>query len=529
MRRLAALCVAPLLVLQASAARAYPFLALHPGGTPFEGPTDPELSAVFYNPAALGPLRGAHIGGVGQLVVAHGSVDRDPICLDTGQPGSGCTQSRSFPSAKFADVSGAGLGGLVWDFRNENLALALITYAPWESHRSFASAGNGAAGSTDTPTAYHLRREDFTLAYVALGASFKLSRIITVGVNVSAVDGVVSLAFDRDTALEPHNCPNAARAADGSCSQPTWPGGSTTIAEAGYENPAYAERLQLRGDGGKFWGGIPTPTGLSIGVGGLLKVSERLMLGASWTRMFPLFVSAGRFGVGDLQGASVQPAAKLDPAKVCGESGTCTGSAVIAWDVPDVYYLGARWKLREDLDFATTVRLVMYGGYQRSARERAIVLQLAGDPVERAGTPSRILLGRSLVPAFAGEAAFRWRMRDNLRIGFSVAGETSAVPGIAVSPEALDGPKVDLLVGVEMRVSRTVRVYGGYDFTGTVFTALNRPSPGSYDPRAAVRCVDASYALDACAATLDGRGLPTAAGSYTLVTHHINLGAFVDF
>lgn len=523
MRRLAALLAVSLSALHASPAHAYPFLMLRPGGTPFEGPTDPEMAAVFWNPAALGQFRGAHIGGVGQLVLQHGGVERDPICTATGLPGD-CAAMRGFPSAPFVNVSGTGLGGFTWDFRNENLVLALVVYAPWESHRSFSGAGN--PGSTDTPTAYHLRSEDFTLAHVALGASFKLSRLFTAGVNVSVVDGVANLVFDRDAALEPHLCPRAAIAADGSCAQPTWPGGSQTVDQVGYENPDYAERIRLHGDGGSFWGGIPTPTGLSIGVGGLLKASERLTLGASWTRMFPLFVTAGRFGLGDLRGARVQPAAKLGD--VC-PGGVCEGSAVIAWEVPDVYHLGARFIVREGLEIATWARVVVYGGYQRSARERAIVVQIAGDPVERAGVPSRIVLGRSLVPTFAGEVGFRWRPRPDVRVGFSLAAETSAVPAVAVNPEAMDGPKMSGLVGVEVRVTRVLRVYGGYDLTGVVFSPLNRPAPGTFDPRAAVRCADASYALDSCAAVLDGRGLPTASGGYTLITHHINLGAFVDF
>ena len=523
MRRPATLLLAALSVLHASAAGAYPFLAIRPGGTPFEGPTDPEMAAVFWNPAALGQFRGAHIGGVGQLVIQHGSVQRDAICTATGQPGD-CATMRTFPAANFVNPSGTGLGGFAWDFRNENLVLALVLYAPWESHRSFGGAGN--PGSTDTPTAYHLRSEDLTLAYVALGASFKLSRIFTAGVNVSVVDGFATLAFDRDAALEPHACPRAARATDGSCTQPTWPGGSQTVDQVGYENPDYAERLRLHGDGGTFWGGIPTPTGLSIGVGGLLKVSERLTLGASWTRMFPLFVTTGRFGLGDLRGASVKPAPRLGD--IC-PGGACEGSVVIAWEVPDVYHFGGRFILREGLELASWVRVVVYGGYQRSTRERSMVVQIAGDAVDRAGVPSRIVLGRSLVPTFTGEIGLRWRMTPEIRLGFSLAAETSAVPTVAINPEAIDGPKVSGLAGVEVRVTRILRIYGGYDITGVVSEPLSHPSPGTFDPRATVRCADASYALESCAAALDGRGLPTASGSYVLVTHHINLGAFVDF
>src|SRR5262245_8361063 len=37
-----------------------PELLPHPGGLGFYGPTDPEVTAIFWNPAALGELAGTH-------------------------------------------------------------------------------------------------------------------------------------------------------------------------------------------------------------------------------------------------------------------------------------------------------------------------------------------------------------------------------------------------------------------------------------------------------------------------------------
>ena len=55
------------------------------------------------------------------------------------------------------------------------------------------------------------------------------------------------------------------------------------------------------------------------------------------------------------------------------------------------------------------------------------------------------------------------------------------------------------------------------------------PSPGAFDPGARVRCVAAGGSIDACGDYLAGRGLPTAAGRYTLLLHHAVAGIAFDF
>lgn len=497
----------------AAPARAYPFLSLRPGGTPFEGPTDSELSAIWYNPAALGELRGLHLGGTAQLLLERGHIARDPICLDTGLPGT-CSDARGFPSVPISGLTPTGLGGLAWDFRQENLTIAFGVYAPWQAKRQFSDGG---VGSTGTPTAYHLRSEDFRTLYYALALAVKVSQRISLGASVAVVDSSATLRFDRDTALDE---------------------GSATVGASGYENPAYAQGIRVHGDGGKFWGAIPVPSGLAINLGVLYRVTDHVTLGASWQRMFAFTGSSGHYSLRSAVGATITPsetqvAALSNPCS----GGSCLGGTSIDYAIPDVWQLGARFALTPTLDLSTAARVVVYGTYQRNAAaDQALVLRFSGEAVTRGLVPGRVLIANGLRPTVAGELGLRWRVIPSLRLGLSLAAESAAVPASLVNAAALDGPKLSGLLGAEWRVpfhflgdERAVRLYGGYGLDALLLLRANSPHPGGFDPGATMRCVDAAYDLDACQAALAGRGLPSNAGSYALYGHHFDFGLTFDF
>jgi hypothetical protein len=485
----------------ATPAAAYPFLSLRPGFTPFEGPTDPELSSIWWNPAALVQVRGFHVALHGQLALERGAIDRSSICLTSGVPDAGCDPSnvRAFSSVPIDEAQVNGFGAIAWDFRTENLTIAFGAFAPWQAHRSFPDGGNGSIG---TPTAYHLRGEDFTTIYYALALAVHVFSQLDVGASLALADSSARLAFDRDTALD---------------------GGSATVARAGYENPAFAQHLALRGDGGSFWStsvlpsGIPAPAGLEFALGALYHPSARVAIGFAWRRMFPLFRSG--YGSSDALGATVTGPAPCD-------ARTCRGGVSIDYDIPDVYHLGARIRLRDDLELSTWARLVVYGGYEGGTRD--LTVRLSGDPVDLGAVPSQIVLARALVPAFAGEVGLRWRPRPALRLGASFIAETSAVPADHLNAEAIDGPKLDGMLAAEYRF-RFLRFTVGYELTGLFLLALNSPQPGAFDPRARVRCVDSANSLDACGDSLAGRALPTSAGRYSLLAHRFDVGLGVDF
>jgi hypothetical protein len=220
---------------------------------------------------------------------------------------------------------------------------------------------------------------------------------------------------------------------------------------------------------------------------------------------------------------------------VCG-GGPCRGGADIAYSLPDVFHLGARILLTEKLELSTWGRLTLYGGYGTSSDPafRGVVVRLAGAPVTQAGAPEQIVLARSLQPAFAAEVGLRYRPITALRIGLSFVGESSAVPEAYVNAAAVDAPKVDITAAVEWRPrpfhirSAEIGFHLGASYGLTALFPVS-PNPGAFDPNARVRCVDAHYSLDACADDLAGRGLPSAAGHYSLVMHHLTASAGLHF
>jgi hypothetical protein len=501
----AAACLAALLGTLAlpGAAHGFPQLALRPGGTAFEGPTDPEVTSLFWNPAALSQLRGVHLLVDGQLVLQSGGIDRSPICSMTGLPGA-CAD-RSFPHQPVSDLSWSGFAGVTWDFRQDNLTIGFGAYLPWEQHRHLAAP----AGSSAPTAAYHLRDEDFQTLVFALGLAVKLSQKLSIGASVSVADAWARLSFDRDTAL----------------------GGSTAAARAsGYENKNNASTVKLAADGGSIWqNGLPSPAGLGISVGVMVQPVGWLYLGASWSRTFPFNTTGNRFTLSRATGASVTTAGSQGYA--CGRSsnGTpdpCLGGATLVFDLPDVWALGARIALPREVELSAWARVVVYGAYGRnSTADQALVVELSGDPVQKQVAPARLLLARGLQPTVAGELGVRWRPLPPLRLGLSLAAETSAVKPEFLSAEAFEGPKLDGMVAAEVRL-RWFRLMLGYELTGLL---VGKVDPGGYDPGKATACFDARYALGACTDALAGRALPTNAGSYSLLSHRFSLAFGFDY
>lgn len=519
LRRLGiALVSACALVGAAGTARGFPQLQLRPGGTPFEGPTDAEVTALWWNPAALAQQRGFRLLASGQLALFRGSVARDAICTATGRSDS--CGDRAFPEVPISDLGWGAFAGASWDFRTDNLAIGLGVALPWETHRRFGAADSAAPGSGELPVAYHLRQQDFRILYITLGLGVKVNQKFSIGVGAGVVDSWATLSFDRDTALD---------------------GGSARVSAAGgYERPGAASQVSAQVDGGNFLSVIPSPTGLGLSVGATYEPVGWLSLGASWSRMFPFYGQEGRFALTRAVGSTVYPSALQGP--LCGETNgardPCRGGATLIFDIPDVWHLGARVALTPTVELSTWGRAVIYGPYGTGLpSDHGLVLELSGAPVEKGAAPARTVLARSLGPAFAGEVGVRWwvlpsdakaRRTTALRLGASLIAESPAVPADHVNAAALDGPKIDAMVAAELHLG-WFRVMAGYQITSLLFSSLNATTPGAFDPAAATRCADASYGLDACADALAGRALPSSAGRYALTSHRFSLALGKDF
>ncbi len=521
----------PLLVLLIGArAEAIPLLDIRPGGSPFDGPTEEAPTAAFWNPAALGPLRGLHAWFSGSLALERGSFDRAPFDNATGAVGSGA----SLPPTNLASDRTGYLGALSYDFGLDSFTLGIAVYEPWDTERSLADP-KAAFSPAAAPAGYRLASENFRSLYVTVAAALRVWSWLDLGVSLTPVDTWTDLTIYRDAALD---------------------GGSATVSQpnalcggrpCGYENPMAAQRLQLHGDGGSFWFGIPKPSGLGIGLGALLHFG-RVHIGVSWTHVVPLPTDGSHYDRPYVSpsaiGASVTPAP--GQGAPCGSTINgplaCVGGDAISFAIPDVYHLGARIELRPGLELAPWVRLVTYGGYDPydDASQGGLVLSLSGAPVTRANLPERIVIAHGLRPSVTVELlGLRWKAMDRpragtLRVALSMVYQSPAVPSSYVDAAALDGHTLDATVGLEWRRafgSRSRRPFALRLLAAAGVTGILPvdASTSAYDPRARVACVDSGYSIDACGADLLGTASPTAAGRYTLVAPHFTAGAGFDW
>src|SRR5206468_3398023 len=132
----------------AARALAYPFLAPRPVPSAIAGPADPHPAAVFYNPAALGPLRGLHVYLDGGARLYEGSIKRD------GDAGS-TNVNWADPDAYLA---------LTWDLNTDAFTVGLAVFTPFTDLTSYAPG---------SPVRYHAKNHTFMVLEESIAAAFR--------------------------------------------------------------------------------------------------------------------------------------------------------------------------------------------------------------------------------------------------------------------------------------------------------------------------------------------------------------------
>ena len=123
-------------------------------------------------------------------------------------------------------------------------------------------------------------------------------------------------------------------------------------------------------------------------------------------------------------------------------------------------------------------------------------------------------------------------MGQKLRLMPSLFFETSSVETSAVNAAAIDAPKLDLALVLEWRPVKHLVL--GAHLGATAFILGDVAS--RYHPRDTVACVDANFDLatrfenrPACQDVINGNGLPSASGQYTLFTLHLGAALGLDY
>jgi long-subunit fatty acid transport protein len=462
----------------------------HVGSLGFSSPTTGDLTAVYWNPAALGMLQGNQFMFGASLRATRVTVDRAPIDPMTGLPGgttsspsatgSGLEQPMAWPPGPGGFIGvGAGVA--------RRFALALAAYTPFSQKLSFDVA---------TPTRYHLVSVDSRQLALVTGLAIELTDSLQVGIAPGLLFSYGHLVFDQDTAL-----------GNPSQSCPTGP--------CGVESPAAAARYDLATDG--------TQAPSYFVVGGIHFRRAAWEVGLAYS-------SAPLGGDGTvklaMERSQVTPPATAATSDLCSTVGhsPCVSSEM-RYHLPDIFTAGVTWHATSHLNAVGIVRWVRYGEYDR------ITIRLVGPSgtgLLGNGLPDQLVLYRGFqdswdLRARLVHAPMRWfRWSGTLRM------ETSAVPEANVNAAAVDGLKLEPALATEFTLGRHLRIAAGYALTWMIPVTVGN---SVFNPAAAAACAQAAYDLSspACQTRLAGQALPTAAGSYKMLQHTLALMTTVSF
>jgi long-subunit fatty acid transport protein len=165
------LAIASILLCLTARALAYPFLAPRPIPSAIAGPADPHVAAVFYNPAALGPLRGLHVYLDGGARLYEGKIDRD------GGAGS-ATINWADPDAY------VGLGS---DLNTDAFTFGLAVFTPFTDLTSYPSG---------SPLRYHAKNHTFMVLEESIAAAFRVTNRFYIGAAANFAEGWLDYRFD---------------------------------------------------------------------------------------------------------------------------------------------------------------------------------------------------------------------------------------------------------------------------------------------------------------------------------------------
>jgi long-subunit fatty acid transport protein len=475
------------------------------GGLSFTGPTSPSVASIYWNPAALGAVRGTQIMIAGTVRYSSTTVNRASIDPTTGKPGGSVSPGSATANDVMQPVQwpigpGAFLG-ISSDLGGDRFTIGFATYMPYVEQIKFPVSPSGTE-----PTRYQALELDLRNLALVPALSIRFWGNFRLGIAPGFLFSTGHLAFAEDTALD-----------QGSGGNPRSPcnGGPC-------EDPASAARLDVASGNGlgdaKF----------SVTVGaGIYYSGPTFDVGVAYSSR-PIGSSVPGVEVAGEQSTATLPPNRGGGPVTCrpalagqpteASSGCIFGD--LSYRLPDVWIGGATWHLRRGLEVMAMARWTRFHLHDR------IDVRLTGPTLEASGIPEHIVLYRGFKDVWdvRGRVSYWWRER--VRVGAQLRIETSAVDASAVNAAAVDGNKLEPMALAEVRVARRLWLAAGY---GITFMGEVTASPSAFDPTAATACADAHGDLDACVARNQGRARPTAAGTYTRVVQDLGLTLTAKF
>jgi long-subunit fatty acid transport protein len=497
-----AAAVIALLVVAASPAGAAPLDEPFVGGLSFDGPTSANLGAIYWNPAALGLVRGFQL-----MVAASGrlstvDVNRaaivDPI-TGASMPGGGAqARNMTWPSPFGPQTYFA----LSTDFGGDRFTIGFATYMPYLQRINFPQSPNG-----DEATRYQALAIDLRNLLLAPALSIRFGNDFRVGFAPGFLFSTGRLMFAEDLALD----------AGSAGLNSTCPPGI----RCGVENPSAAARYDVS-------------SGTDLGDA---KFSVTLGAGLYYRRRsFELGIAYQSRPLGsDVPGVEVagqHTTVTLPPRDPMGggvlgcpnmQSSRCIFGD-ISYRLPDVWIAGATWRLGPGLELSAMVRWLWLHMHDR------IDVRLSGPTLDTNGRdlPQHVVLYRGFKDVWDTRLRVSYWWRERIRVGAMLRLETSAVDDAAVNAAAVDGFKLEPVALIEIRILRQLWLGGGY---GVTFMRAVDVTDSAFKPELATMCVAANNSLadPACQARLAGQARPTAAGHYTARTQDFGVTMTLKF
>jgi long-subunit fatty acid transport protein len=450
------------------------------GGMGFDGPTSANLGAIYWNPAALGLVRGSQlmISATGHL--AHVGVTRTPVDPFTGAVGAGQTTSaRDFTHPFPSPVGPGSYLAISSDLGGDRFALGFATYMPFLEQVHFPL---GAPGAHDEPTRYHALTIDLRNLALVPALAIRFGSDFRIGLAPGFLFSTGRMTFDEDTGLNQGTS---------------------------FEDPAAAARYDISS------GNSLGDAHFSVTLGGGIYYRRKSFEAGFSYQSRPLGSDVGA-EVGGTAIVTAPPGAGGGPL-TCGASpaNRCVFGD-FSYKLPDVWIGGVTWRLRPGLELTAMARWLWLHVHDR------IDVRLVGPTLDASGLPQHIVLYRGFHDVWDARVRVSYWWHERVRVGAALRLETSAVDASAVNPAAVDGFKLEPIGLVEVRLAKKLWLGGGYGLT--IMPSVDVTN-SAFDPSAAVACAQANgdLASTGCRERLQGRARPSANGHYTYFAQDFGL------
>ena len=445
------------------------------GGSTFTGVTAPHATSILINPAALAMSgSGLHLytqlGGRASML----SVDRKTIDPDTleEQDGPSVSETVLMPGGLLA------LYGPVADRGTAAIAIGLPMIERFAQSDEFA---------------YHSGGGHFYQAQLSVAGHLRLGGRFHVGLGVSLAYSSFKLNLARDTAMDAGTAGITSDCNGAPC---------------GFENPAARQELDIEASTQGISGFFSIPDNIGGVLGAMWEIRPEW-----WRVALSVVAPPGTFTDLPLRGTVKVTDAPRDGA------GTRSGIAEVPFRAWESIRLGFRGPLSNELELHGSVR------WQNTSRHERLDIRMFGADLEGTATPDWYPRYRGFRDSVRVQAGVERRLGFPLRYGGRIRVESGAVKGSRLTPIQVEGWNVTASGGAQMRVAQHFVLAATYDLT---WYPTRTTDPTAFDPRNAVACVDTMFSENACAANLDGRATPTAAGTYSRLEHGLVLSVRYD-